>query len=816
MKKIICIVLTAVLLLTGTVALAATIPNPVLDARGSVVDIRVTNDDGSFSGSGFAIGVNNAIEYIVTNHHVIEGDNGIITVYSDDYLPTGATVLLDKPSADLCVLKLDAPIKNMKPFVLFDGDPNTLIGEKVYTLGFPGSADVLFSRGSSTADDVSVADGIISAVKDVNSDVFGVSATALQINAAVNHGNSGGPLVNERGVVLGINTYSANSIEDSSGINGAISISELISVLEQNGIPYKASSNILYSGVLWIILIAAAAVVLFLLWLLVLRKRFKRAKMISLSDYLEKSGGRLEYDHAISLIAPAAAQLAAMHRQGRAHLAVYPQNLRVNVAAGKATLRAGKPELISGYSAPEQYNEFAQTGPFTDVYQLGAILYRLLTGERLPEVMERAGGDMGMQAKINALPLLSGVKQALRLATAMDPDIRISNADQFMAAFHIPPEMTVLPAGMAKKEHKKLEPKKKKKIIIFSIVGAVVAAACVCTALFFTTYGKAAALLKDGDYKQAEQLAAKLPDLGGVPVLKRQAQAGALIDEGKFDEARDLLSGIETLPDSQAILADIDWKQGLTLIAAGSAEEGEAYIASYLQNTPDADKNAIDYGRAYAYALAKDFATAEKIYASLGDYEDAHTQAAACAVLSATESVAEGNYLGALTILAPYKDTPEVQTLIESLQEGIYQQGINFLNADSLSAAKTCFDAIPDYKDAAKLADILGASSYESLMPYLDYDFAQKVLFQNGLIYGYLLGYWTDGNYYFQMEGSTWNYRVSFTIPRVASSGMYFDITNDGVYLSGENECLKFYIIDENTMDVYAYANGRTYRMHRQ
>ena len=82
MKKIICVLLIAVVLLTGSAALAANVPKPVLDARESTVYIEVENDEGVFSGSGFAIGTADTIEYVVTNHHVIEGDNGTSVSYT--------------------------------------------------------------------------------------------------------------------------------------------------------------------------------------------------------------------------------------------------------------------------------------------------------------------------------------------------------------------------------------------------------------------------------------------------------------------------------------------------------------------------------------------------------------------------------------------------------------------------------------------------------------------------------------------------------------------------------------------------------------
>lgn len=812
MKKFICVILTVIFLFSGTVAFAASIPNAVLDARGSTVYIEVDGGGEYWSGSGFAIGTSNSVEYIVTNYHVGGGDTVEIAVFYDDYEWVGATVAAEISYADYCVLKLDSPIQ-MKPLTLYEGDPSALVGEQVYAFGFPGVADEIFIRNGSTIDDVTITDGIVSAVKKAYVGTGETAVTGLQMNVAINFGNSGGPLVNGNGTVVGINTFGSAT---DNNFSGAISISELIPTLDQNNIPYKASNNILYSGTLWIILIVAGAVVLFLLWFFIFRKKFRRTKTVSLPEYIEKIGGRLEYDRAVMLIAPVAAQLYAMHREGRSHLAVYPQSIRVEAMSGKAVLHTGKKELLSGYSAPEQYQELAPTGFSTDMYQLGAVLYRLLTGERLPDAMSRMGNDMPVQNKIDLLSLLPGTKQALKLAIALNTDVRISNAEQFMTAFHITPEMAAIPTGIVKKNHEKLAPKKKKKIIVLSVIIAAVAAVCVCAGVFFTAYNKVIYLLDKTDYRQAEQAVSVLPDFGDVPVLKRISQAGNDITDGKFDEARELLTGIENHPYSQRLLPDIDLMQGLSMIAAGNAKEGEAYISSYIDAVPDADIDSINYGRAMAYMATEDYATAEKKFAALGDYEGAHQMAATCAAAQATDLIDQGSYGTAMQILKPYDDISEVSTIIDGLEDDVYQQGVDALNSGDFSKARGYFSSISGYEDADELLNALDAYDYQDLMPYLDYEFAHKLLFDSGMIYEYLVGYWTDGDYYFKVTYSDFSYSSSFDIPWLSGPGDYFEITSDGIYLDGGRESFQFEIIDEYTMDVYAFANGNTYRMYRQ
>lgn len=673
MKKFFCALLVIVLLLTSSAALAASVPQPVLDARESVFNIFVPTAESVGMGSGFAIGTSDTVEYVVTNHHVIEDNLGVILVAYGEADSVEANIVVDLPAKDLCVLKLDSPADHMAPLTLYDGEPERLVGEQVYAIGFPGVADDLFERNQSTSESVTVTNGIVSAVKNINSENLGVNALALQVNVGINHGNSGGPLVNDNGAVVGVSTYSANGLNNATDINGAISISELLPVLEREGIPYKTSSNILYSGTLYIILAAAAAVVVFFVWFFVFRKKWKRNKSLSLADYLERHGGRFDYDQAIALLAPVVVQLDAMHRERKSHLAVYPQNIRVQLSTGRGTLAAlkGQGGISNGYSAPEQYREFEQTGPWTDIYQLGAVFYRLLTGERLPDVMARMENDEPVRQKIEALPVHSGIKQALRLSVALKPDIRIENADQFMTVFHIQPDPAFMPEQL--RTHigpKKLTSKAKKRILALGIAGAAAAVVVIGAVWFVSTNNKAYHFLEEQKYAQAYQEASKLPSLTqDIEHVKRISEAGMLTEEGEYEKARTLLNGLEQLDDAKIILSDLCVRHGFELIASGEFENGEKMYNEVYRYNLDIDPSFVDYSRACAYAAAGDYAYAEEIFLSLGDYGDAYTQASLCAVLMAQELIGEGQFQAAVTILAPYEDTSEIaRDILEDLR----------------------------------------------------------------------------------------------------------------------------------------------------
>jgi hypothetical protein len=140
----------------------------------------------------------------------------------------------------------------------------------VYALGFPAAADVLSGSEAHSGDAITITDGLISAIRTTQMIDFGPEVKLLQISAAINSGNSGGPLLNGSGEVIGINTLGITNAE---GIYGAIDVSELLPLLEQNGItpavpaePQPEPVNItpyIIAGA--VVLLIAAAVVVFVL-----------------------------------------------------------------------------------------------------------------------------------------------------------------------------------------------------------------------------------------------------------------------------------------------------------------------------------------------------------------------------------------------------------------------------------------------------------------------------------------------------------------------------------------------------------------------
>ena len=176
----------------------------------SVVSIDVATSDGSAKGSGAIISDKG---YIVTNNHVISGAKQIQvtlangTIYSAQIVGTDTTT-------DLAVIKLDNPPSNLKAAEFADSD-NLAVGESVMAIGNPLGYD-----DTATVGIVSALNRPVTVADDNNNDIV---TNAVQIDAAVNPGNSGGPTFNAAGQVIGINSSIA-STTTSSGTAGSIGI----------------------------------------------------------------------------------------------------------------------------------------------------------------------------------------------------------------------------------------------------------------------------------------------------------------------------------------------------------------------------------------------------------------------------------------------------------------------------------------------------------------------------------------------------------------------------------------------------------------
>ena len=193
-----------------------------------VVDITVTStgSNSPFGGSGSQQAEGSGFVYdseghIVTNQHVV-GDGGTIEVkFWNDAKRYPAKLVGSDSSTDLAVIKVDAPASLLHPLSLADSSA-VEVGDGVVAIGSPfGLADTVTS-------------GIVSALhRQMDAPNRFTISDAIQTDAPINHGNSGGPLIDTSARVIGVNTQIQSDSGGNDGVGFAIPSNTVDKVVSQ-------------------------------------------------------------------------------------------------------------------------------------------------------------------------------------------------------------------------------------------------------------------------------------------------------------------------------------------------------------------------------------------------------------------------------------------------------------------------------------------------------------------------------------------------------------------------------------------------------
>lgn len=158
--------------------------------------------------------------HVLTNYHVIEGARDInVTLFNGKSYP--AELVGQDPDNDIAVLRIPAPAEVLFPIPW--GDSSTLrVGQHIIAIGNPFGLERTMSTG------------IISSLnRQITSKTRRQIRSIIQIDAALNQGNSGGPLLNSRGELIGMNTAIATRSGDNAGIGFAIPVNTMNRVVPQ-------------------------------------------------------------------------------------------------------------------------------------------------------------------------------------------------------------------------------------------------------------------------------------------------------------------------------------------------------------------------------------------------------------------------------------------------------------------------------------------------------------------------------------------------------------------------------------------------------
>lgn len=260
----------------------------------AVVDVCLELDSWELDlgwGTGFFVGqTGEDPKYLITNYHVIDsfvsnGAGELITYQEEDkeligrckiriYFDSrdfveGYVVDFDE-SKDIALLKLEEPTTKRKPLQLLV-PTDSMVGQQVYAVGYPGLAENIFVESTTSwgQKDASVTGGTFSRLFTTT----GTGRSNLQIDCILRPGNSGGPLVNNDGAVIGINTerVTEGSVDS---IFYAVNIEEVIPMLKQHDVAFELYTEPAApvevepvveekedNTLLWVLVIAGAAVI---------------------------------------------------------------------------------------------------------------------------------------------------------------------------------------------------------------------------------------------------------------------------------------------------------------------------------------------------------------------------------------------------------------------------------------------------------------------------------------------------------------------------------------------------------------------------
>jgi putative serine protease PepD len=207
-------------------------------ASRGVVAIKALTAEGADEGTGIVL---NEEGLILTNDHVIKGASSITIEASGSTKQTrSATIVGEEADKDLALIKVDPAGLGLKALPLASSS-KVQVGDAVYAIGTPYGLEGTLTRG------------IVSALdREIQAPDGAKIAGAIQTDAALNPGNSGGPLLDEEGKVIGVNSQIASdaasvggSQPGSTGVGFAISTNAVVEAVKKieagNGVTYVAA-----------------------------------------------------------------------------------------------------------------------------------------------------------------------------------------------------------------------------------------------------------------------------------------------------------------------------------------------------------------------------------------------------------------------------------------------------------------------------------------------------------------------------------------------------------------------------------------------
>lgn len=174
---------------------------------------------------------------------------------------------------------------------------------------------------------------------------------------------------------------------------------------------------------------------------------------MSLKAYLEKNGGKIPYSQALAFLQPIMEALVQVHGMHLLHRDISPDNIYITAKGesrlldfGAARFASGDGKSVSvilkhGYAPEEQYSSHGNQGPWTDVYAMGATLYRCITGQLPPDSIERIHGDRIKFPSELGISIPGSAENAILKALAVRTQDRFPDMEAFLHALNGHPSL---------------------------------------------------------------------------------------------------------------------------------------------------------------------------------------------------------------------------------------------------------------------------------------------------------------------------------------------------------------------------------------
>ena len=725
---------------------------------------------------------------------MVEDNPKSISIWTETGIKVSVTVLADDAERDLCILQLPYPNAALKALVLDEAGVKR--GDAVYAVGFPGAADVLTLSEAYSSEAATITTGIISTIRTTHAVEGGKEFRLLQSTAPINHGNSGGPLFNTLGYVVGVNTY---SVEDSAGIYGAIHVGELIDFATQNGISVRLPEESHGPSVGLIIGAAAGvAVLIAAVILFVVRNKRKKAALPETEPFTDE----------VSLEVPQEAtadtadeRQAVVNTEPKKRLHIKP---RYVIAAAAALLLVGIG--ITGYLYVSHYQKALQSAdngsfaeaesnlflPFITKLHDSQFVDYLQAGK----LLENGQFDAAKEA----FSKLTGYKKAdeYLLETEYRRGVDLLNNGEYDLAEAVFQELAE--SGYSESEE-----------MIYAV-----------------KYSHAEALINEKQYDAAIEIFTDLSKSNykdsSERILETQyLHAQDLLDnEEDYENAYEMLKALGDYSDAKETLEGC-----LFLWAADYLNKDDSLnalrVLEYGKNNPTIKKE-IDNLKESIYQEAISLYRTNKeekqfdafiMFYVLYPYERANDYIALLKekydMFDWVKSDSDGWWTAYIK---------EKNLTLESFYEKCKSKGIVMKGKNSSLEKDYLPDKVEYQFDNKKEADKI-THSYSDLVKLLDFEDTADLIIENAdYTEKYLTGTWktSDGKYYFTMKSDG---HTTYNLPSF-DYGEYYRIENGDFLLYYEKDpdntrtLFSFEIVTKDIINIYCYKDYMSYRLIRQ